>query len=397
MTTQINHKSRLLNRNFILLTISSFLFFFNMHAFLMLPIWIKELGGSDSDIGFIMGATSFSTIFTTPLAGYLVDKYDKKSLLILGVIILVSSTFPFSLLGSLSSLFFIFRILQGAAFSLFFVSAGTLVTEVCPKEKRTQALGIFGVFTIINYAFAPYVGRRIVEQLSFDYFFIIISAIGLLSLPFILNIYKSNAGNEKEKYVESPGVIKILSRPGVLIPAISLMFAGAGFIPTLSFLPVYSLKLAVKEFEVFFIWYTISVLFIRLFIGWIPDKIGKVKTVTPSLILFSLSIIFLGFAQGKTDFIIAGIVFGFGHGFLYPTLYSMVMDNSNYNERGKVFSICSVAFTLGGMIGAFTYGVIAEYYSYFFMYKLMGITCMVGFLIFIVYYRNNILSSSDFK
>jgi MFS family permease len=67
------------------------------------------------------------------------------------------------------------------------------------------------------------------------------------------------------------------------------------------------------------------------------------------------------------------------------------MDNSNFNERGKVFSICSVAFTLGGMIGAFSYGVIAELYNYFFMYKLMGSICFIGFTVFIFYYRNSIL------
>jgi MFS family permease len=362
-----------------------------MHAFLLLPVWIKELGGTDSDIGFIMGATSFSTIFSTPLVGFLVDKYDKKILLLLGSILLVLTGISFVALNNLSSLFFLFRILQGIAFSLFFVSAGTLVTEVCPKENRTQALGIFGVFTIINYAIAPYIGRRIVEQYSFDYFFIFISVIGFLSLPFIFNISKPGANREEEESFKSSNVINIIKRPGIFIPAVTLMFAGSGFIPTLSFLPVFSLKLNIKEYEVFFVWYTMSVLFIRLLVGWLPDKIGKIKTVVPSLILFSFSILYLGFTDDKLDLIISGILFGFGHGFLYPTLYSIVIDNSNFNERGKVFSICSVAFTLGGMIGAFSYGLVAEVYDYFFMYKLIGTICLLGFFIFIFYYRNSIL------
>lgn len=391
MVRQFIYNSQLLNKNFILLTISSFLFFFNMHAFLLLPVWIKELGGTDSDIGFIMGATSLSTIFSTPLVGFLVDKYDKRILLILGSVILVLTGIPFALLNSLNSLFFVFRIFQGIAFSLFFISAGTLITEVCPKENRTQALGIFGVFTIINYALAPYIGRILVQQYSFDYFFIFISVIGLLALPFIFSISKARTSDEDGKTIKSSNVIKIIKRPGIIIPAITLMFAGSGFIPTLSFLPVFSLKLDIRQYEVFFIWYAVSVLFIRLFVGWLPDKIGKIKTVVPSLILFSFSIFYLGYTQDKTDLAISGILFGFAHGFLYPTLYSIVIDNSNFNERGKVFSICSVAFTLGGMIGAFSYGVIAELYNYFFMYKLMGSICFIGFTVFIFYYRNSIL------
>jgi len=40
-----------LNRDFILITIASFLFFFNFHSFILLPIRIQELGGGASFIG----------------------------------------------------------------------------------------------------------------------------------------------------------------------------------------------------------------------------------------------------------------------------------------------------------------------------------------------------------
>ncbi len=175
------------------------------------------------------------------------------------------------------------------------------------------------------------------------------------------------------------------------------MFAGSGFIPTLSFLPVFSLKLNIKEYEVFFIWYTMSVLFIRLAVGWVPDKIGKIKTVVPSLIVFSVSILYIGFTTEKSDLIIAGVLFGFGHGFLYPTLYSIVIDNSTLSERGKVFSVCSVAFTLGGMIGAFSYGVVAEAYGYFLMYKLIGVISLAGVVVFILYNIKDVLNFSSIK
>ena len=160
---------------------------------------------------------------------------------------------------------------------------------------------------------------------------------------------------------------------------------------------MFSLQLGIEEFELFFIWYTISVLFIRLALGWLPDRMGKVKTVVPSLILFSVSIYYLGITTEKSDLIIAGILFGFGHGFLYPTLYSIVMDNSALSERGRVFSICSVAFTLGGMLGAFLYGMIAERFGYFYMYKLIAVICLAGFSVFIIYYMKDLFRLRQLK
>lgn len=67
----------LLNRDFVLITITSFVFFFNFHSFILLPLRIEALGGSESSIGFIMGAASMATILTTPSVGILIDKWKK--------------------------------------------------------------------------------------------------------------------------------------------------------------------------------------------------------------------------------------------------------------------------------------------------------------------------------
>jgi len=45
----------LLNRDFLLITVSSFFYFFNFHTFILLSIRIQGLGGGASVIGFVMG------------------------------------------------------------------------------------------------------------------------------------------------------------------------------------------------------------------------------------------------------------------------------------------------------------------------------------------------------
>src|SRR3990172_4490084 len=169
----IKENKSLLNREFILITLSSFIFFFNFHSFLLFPIRIQELGGSTSTIGFIMGATGLSTIFTTPAVGILVDRCGKKRFLATGGLIMSLTTLPFAYLDTLNFLFPLLRIIQGAAFSLCFISAGTLIADVTPVLRRSQALGLFGVFTIVNYALAPYFGKLIIETYSFKVFFLV--------------------------------------------------------------------------------------------------------------------------------------------------------------------------------------------------------------------------------
>ena len=69
----------LLNRSFVLVTFLGCLYFFNFHSFLLLPIRISELGGTEKIVGFVMGIAGLSTLFLTPYAGHITDRYGKKA------------------------------------------------------------------------------------------------------------------------------------------------------------------------------------------------------------------------------------------------------------------------------------------------------------------------------
>ena len=385
MVSQINEldvdeNNSLLNRDFILTTISGFIFFFNFHAFILLPIRIEELGGSAATIGFIMGIAGLSTIFTTPAVGVVVDRYGKKNFLALGGLLMSLTTLPFAFLDTLNFLYPLLRFIQGATFSLCFVAAGTLVADVSPISKRAQALGLFGVFTIINYAIAPAAGKWIIDSYSFRAFFILVFMFGFLS--FLVSLLIREPQRLSQTVIEQGSFLETISRRGVLVTVLATMIAGSGFIPTVTFVPVFSRVIDVESFQYFFISYTFSALGIRLFGGWIPDRFGRKKAIIPSLFFFSVSILWLGFASNDVDLINIGILFGLSHGLLYPSFYALVIDLTPANDRGKAFSVCSVAFTLGGMLGLFIYGIVAENYGFQFMYKIIALVCLLGFAIF---------------
>ena len=376
-----------LNRNFILITIASFFFFFNFHSFILLPIRIQELGGGASVIGFIMGITWISTIISTPAVGLFVDRWGKKWFIASGGLIMSLTTLLFAYVNELDFLFPLLRVIQGASFSFFFISAGTLTAEVTPVAKRAQAIGIFGVFTIINYALAPYIGRIILEHYDFRVLFLSVFGFGFLS--FVIAILLKEP--ERTKEIESKGgsYLTILLRRDVLISAITIMIAGSGFISTITFLPVFAKGVKIESFHYFFIVYTIAVICMRLFGGWIPDQYGRRKALIPSLLFFSISIFWLGLASNEIDLVETGVLFGLSHGLLYPTFYALVIDISPFYDRGKAFSICSVAFTVGGMLGSFVYGWIAEYYGFRDMFQIIAFVCLFGFLLFAFFGRES--------
>lgn len=289
------------------------------------------------------------------------------------------TTLPFAFLDTLNFLFPLLRLLHGAALSLCFVSAGTLIADVSSASKRSQAIGLFGIFSIINFALAPSVGKFFVEYFGFREFFIFVFFFGLASFVVALFI-------KEPKRLEIDGsrknYLSLVLHEGVLLAASALFVAGMGFVTVISFVPVFAGRINVEQYEIFFIAYTFSVIAIRVFGGWIPDTYGKRRSAIPAFFVYAASIILLGIADEWIELLISGVLFGLGHGLFYPAIYALVIDLSSEAERGKAISICSVSFTFGGMIGVLIYGFVAEYWGFEEMFIILGIMSAIGFLIF---------------
>lgn len=370
----------LVNRDFVLITLSSSFFFFNFHSFVLLPIRIEDLGGSESVIGFIMGAAAMATILTTPAVGIFIDKWGKKWFLAMGGLLMAVTTIPFAYLDNLSFVFPLLRILQGAALSLTFVSAGTLVADVSAPRKRSQAIGIFGMFSILNFALAPLVGKLILESYGFETFFMLDGAFGLAA--FVMAVFVREPKILEEHHEKRGSFFKALTRAGVIQASFVLMVSGSGFVTVISFIPVFAPRIKVEAFELFFLAYTGAVITVRLFGGWMPDKYGYKKVSIPALFLFSLSILSLSFASGAYSLVLSGIFFGLGQGLFYPAIYALIIYLSQEADRGKAVSICSVSFTFGGMLGVFVFGVVAELWGFSWMFAASGVVCLLGSIIF---------------
>ena len=328
-----------------------------------------------------MGIASLSTLFLTPYAGYLIDKYGKKTFLLFGYILLVVSTFPLALLERVDYLYYVIRIVHGCSFSLFFVSAGALVVDLTSEEKRAQALGIYGVFTIINYAVAPYVGSFLTERFGFDFLMFFLTATAVLG--FCLSLFISDrSGSAVKEEADGSGYLDCLRNRPAFISAVTLFVCGGAFMATFNFISVFSLSIDIKNFQIYFLFYAVSVLGIRLFLGWVPDKYGKWRVASPFVFLLGLSVFLLSLVEGVRLMAVCAVMFGCAHGFVYPSIYSIIIDSSPEESRSRAFAISSVSFTGGGMVWSFVFGVVAEVFGFRVMFASMGLLVFLGFLIF---------------
>ena len=169
---------------FVLATVTNFSFFLSMNGYVLLPLHIQRLGGTEVEIGFIMGLYSGVGIVCQPLIGPWVDVIGRRPFMLVGVALNVIASLLATLPGGVPLLALV-RLIQGLAFSTFFVGAFSYVVDIIPPKQRGWALGIYGVSGFVSTAFAPLVGEWIVRRHGFRTLFVVSAVLAMVTVALV--------------------------------------------------------------------------------------------------------------------------------------------------------------------------------------------------------------------
>jgi len=366
-------------KNFTLATAANFFFFCNFSSFFLLPIYIKDLGGNEANIGFIMGSFGITSLGAIPFVAYLVDKYGRRRFMLLGYAIMFIASLCYLLVSHLSPVFYLLRFVQGVSFAFSFTSAGTFVTDYIPPERRAEGLGIFSAFTIASYAIGPSLGELILELSGFNSFFIYASFFSLIA--FVLTIFTRD-GNFKPSFDPyGMGFFRLIASKRYAVILVSNLILAGGLGAILNFVATFLRSKGLAAFY-FFLTYTIAVTAVRIFGGRISDSLGRKVIASPCLFIVSVSLAAMYFVDNALSAILISLLFSIGYGFLYPTLSALVIDNAKSDERGKAMGAFNASYSMGINFLAFPLGLIARDFGYEVMYFVTGCMVFLGFLLF---------------
>lgn len=360
---------------------ANFLFFSNISAFNLLPLYVKDLGGSVARIGWIMGVYSLAAIIFQPLVGRWVERFGIKRFLLLGGATGFLASASFAFLTELSPLFSLFRFLQGFGYSAFFIANLTLIAEIAPARHRAEAVAIFGISGLVTMGAAPALGELVIQAYGYPTFFVSASlfslggllVVGALKPPEIVPV----DSNKREKIL----------RGNILLPLVISGIFGISIGTLFAFFPPFAKGVGgVERVGGFYIAYACSGIGLRLLGRRWADKWGRWQVVIPALLLNALGLFLLVWPGPLEAQLWVGALTGGAHGLLYPTLAALHMDQVEPGRRGRMLGLFSGAIVLGNSVGPMTMGVVAEEIGYYRMFGLTGILPLVGIFL-IVYSR----------
>lgn len=154
------------NRRFILLFITNLLVLAAFYASIpIIPIYCGEIGITGSKIGIVLTAMSVATILFRPVAGYLLDNFNRYRVYLL-FLALFCLSFPAFIAFPLFGALIVIRLYMGAVYSVCGSATMTLAGDVLPREKITEGISRFAFTVSIGMALGPYVGLQVQNNMS---------------------------------------------------------------------------------------------------------------------------------------------------------------------------------------------------------------------------------------
>ncbi|HUM16535.1 MAG TPA: MFS transporter [Candidatus Nitrosotalea sp.] len=368
--------------------LTNFFFFGALNGFLLLPLYIHRLGGDEADIGLVQGLYSAAGIVCQPVVGALIDYLGRRFFMRLGTVLLVVScalfvvSSPLPLLGGL-------RVLQGVAFSVFFVANYVHVVEMVPAERRGWALGIFGLSGLVSTSLAPLFGEFMIRRFGFPAFFAtagVIAAAAAVASWNVRDVRPPALGARPGLHVIQEGLLELRHMHMLLG-----FFFGLGTGTIFTFLPTFGEVLGVASVGLFYTAYAVAAMLVRVAGGNLIDVRGRRAVIIPCMFVQAaataiIAIVALLFRPALglpvlPFLFLAGFLAGAAHGFLYPAMSALLMDVTPERRRGSAVGIFSSVILVGNTTGAIAFGFVAHGLGYSVMWAALTLLLLTGSLL----------------
>lgn len=365
-------------RPFVLAALANFLFFTNLNAYTLLPLYIQHLGGREGQIGTIMAMYSLAAICCQLSVGPLIDRFGRKPFMLLGIAIAAGVAFSFTLTGTLGWHFYLLRFLQGLAYAAFITSNLTLLADLAPPSRRAEAVGIFGVSGLLTIALAPALGEAVLTAWGFRAFFAVTLLLILAALAVCLAM-------------EIPVPPAVAKGGGTLgagfwwtyIPVLTAAFQfGLANSIVFFFLPPFARQAGLPRVAPFYLLYSMMAVAVRFLGGRIADRFGRRQVILPSLVALSVGVLLFSLLRSTAVLLVIAVINGTAHGFVYPATSALAFDRAPQGARGKALAAFNTAVLVGSTTGGVGFGWLVELTGYRPAFAAVGAALLAGSALF---------------
>jgi len=315
-----------------------------------LPNYLSNLGGAEYK-GLIIALFTLTAGLSRPFSGKLTDTIGRKPVLMIGAMVCVLSGFFYPILTSVSG-FLLLRLVHGFSTGFSPTAIATYVSDIIPKHKLGEAMGIQGLCFSTGLALGPALGSYIKLYTDYNTLFYSSSAMALMAILLVIRVKETLQNkqqfNIKSLKISSSDILAKEALPAALITFVSYL----GFGVVLTLIPDWSTHLGIVNKGTFFIAFTLASVVVRIIAGKVSDTYGRIIVLKIGLLVLIIALFLVGFLTSKNGLLFGAITYGLAMGILSPTINAWTIDLSHPLAKGKSIATMYIALEAGIGFGA---------------------------------------------
>ena len=386
---------RLFTRSYIFILAANFLMFFGFWLLIpILPFYLTEtFSCPQAALGAILSCYTVSCLAVRPFSGFLMDKFPRKPIYIFCYFLCTAMLTSYIFAATLTW-FVVLRAVHGFAFGGVTVGGNTLCVDIMPSSRRGEGLGYYGLMNNTAMALGPMTGLFMHGHFAYTEIFFIgmgVSAVGLVCALAV--------SVKKRKPTPSPslgrGGIVSLDRFILLkgIPvSIALLLLSIPYGATTNFVAMYASEIRLDvPTGFFFTLMAAGMGFSRIVAGKQVDKGYVTQCIHVGYYPVILAFLMLGMCRfvvadhatlATVMFYIAPSLLGIGFGVMFPAMNTLYINLARHDQRATATSTYLTAWDVGIGIGVTASGIIAQHFTFYMVYLVGSVICLVSLLIF---------------
>jgi len=321
----------------------------------LLTLFVSDkLGLNQQDVGLLLGIAVFIATLLSLYGGYIIDRFEKRRLLILSM---ASSAVGLVLLTFAENLYLttITLIVTETASSLFLIGSKAILSDNLPVGQRAKAFSLSYTLTNIGYAVGPMLGVLIAGAFA-SAPFLIAAAIAFFSIFLMTGIAKDPArspvSGQAQSFLKTLITLKndrtlILFTAGCLLSTV--VHGRFTFYLSQYLLVTSNPQHTMEIMAALLACNAISVILLQYQIGRFLKREQLRQWIVAGTGLFILGLIGFSLADSLVSWCVAMFVFTLGEIIIYPAEFLFVDTLAPEELRGSYYGAQNLA-ALGGAL-----------------------------------------------
>jgi len=354
-------------RSFKVLTLATFIDM--LGSFLLYPFYAlyitERFGVGMIEVGYLFSIFSIGNIFGGVIGGALADKYGRRAMVLIGLVVSGMGSILMGLANNLNT-FYLLAAFLGLIGNFGGPARQAMVADLLPKEKQTEGFGILRVAFNLSAVIGPVLGGFIATR-SYMLLFISDAISSIITAIIVFIVIPETKPQIQEDSSKETVMQTLIGYKEVAKDWKFMLFIAVSAITVLvymqmnSTLSVFLLRVHGFPLQGFALLLSMNALMVVLFQFWITRKISKYATM--KMMAFGTIFLMIGFgmygfiSEPYMFFVAMGII-TVGECIVYPLGQSTAASFAPEDKRGRYMAVYAFQWAIPNLFGVLAAGLI---------------------------------------